>query len=160
MGRSLRPLILTCLVDLHAVLFGITLAFSGETMDSIVADVGACGGSGASDCAAASVLAAAPNLGALLGGLIPLRGHIKEDRFLKIMGSVAAEQPQINAFGGGGPQHAVDGLGRIDMELNARLNDDQFIRTHLFIGEMAQQPAIRCRRLGNALHNGCRRRAL
>ena len=69
MGPSLRPLILTCLVDLHAVLFGITLAFSGETMDSIVADVGACGGSGASDCAAASVLAAAPNLGALLGAI-------------------------------------------------------------------------------------------
>ena len=85
------------------------------------------------------------HLSALFSRLIPFRRNIKKDRFLKVQGAVATQEPEINAIGSRRIHHRIQGFRSINMQFDARLKHNQIVALRFQIREVTQQPTIRIR---------------
>ena len=89
--------------------------------------------------------------GTLFRRLIPFRGHLKENFFLKIQGTKSTQQSQIDPIGHCGDHHRVERFSSIDMELNPRLKRDSLIPIRFPVWEMPEKATISIRTLTKSL---------
>ena len=77
-------------------------------------------------------------LGTFLCSLITFRGHIKKNGLLKGQRAKPAEQAEIDTVGRSGTHHRVEGIGSLQIQLNARLKHDELISLRFAIREVPQ----------------------